>query len=87
MTDDENRKPGTPQWWSLWIGYRQGLTDCRRLVDKLAGSELVYSKRLEAAEGYDQCLAMIDEAEAALQRARHARRQLHDLCQSAEHAA
>jgi hypothetical protein len=79
MTDDENRKPGTPQWWTTWNDYRQGLSQCRSLVDKLAAGEIIYSKRLEAAEGFADCLAMLDEAEASLNKAKDARARLHEL--------
>jgi hypothetical protein len=76
VTDNENRKPGAPRWWALWTEYKSGLGRAAWLLDQLRSADS------HTADEYARCIAMLDEAQAAIAKAKDARRQLHELGQT-----
>jgi hypothetical protein len=86
-TTAEPHRPGTPSYWRLWVDYRKALSRASYLIGDIQGDTLVHGKGLEREEGFDQCLAMLAEAEAALQKAKAARRALHELTGGAQQQA
>ena len=91
MMNTEHQTPppvhGTPAWWKLWGDYRQGLGRAAWLIDRMRSDEMVHGKGLERDEGYEQAMAMLDEAASAIQKARDARHQINELGKARDEAA
>jgi hypothetical protein len=75
MTDDKNGKPGTKEWWAHCGEFKSALGQAVHLIDKIRSTDWLFLQD----EGHERCIKMLDEAAAAIQKAKDARHRLAEL--------